>query len=328
LAYGSVIIAVLAFGAVRLVFFSPSSPTVRVASIDRGYTDEAKIYEDYVSSIANSGDPNSFKITDKQMENLLRKNITGIHDHLFNVSKLEADAGAKIIVWAENSAPVLNDDAASQIDEDKILARGKKFALENRVYLGMSLQKVYNPDILLDNKFIMIDPSGKILFEYYKAHPIFPSESAVTKNTSKELPGKETPFGKLSAVICHDMDFHKLLQQAGKLEIDILFAPSYDWKDINPFHSQMAKFRPIEQGFSMVRHAYGGLSTATDYTGRELARMDDITREANGMVSHVPIKGVTTLYSIIKDLFAWICMVILLILIIKVILLKNPSFKS
>jgi apolipoprotein N-acyltransferase len=298
-----------------------------VASIDRGYTDEAKVYEDYVSSIANSSDPNSFKIKDEHMENLLQKNIKAIHDHLFTVSKTEADAGAKIIAWAENSAPVLNDDPAGLIDEDKILTRGKRFALENRVYLGMSLQKVYNPDILLDNKFIMIDPSGKTLFEYFKAHQIFPSESAVTKSTSKELPGKETAFGKLSAVICHDMDFHKLLQQAGKLEIDILFAPSYDWEDINPFHAQMAKFRPIEQGFSMVRHAYGGLSTATDYMGRELARMDDITREANGMISHVPIKGITTLYSIIGDLFAWVCMVIFLILIIKVVLSKKSSSK-
>jgi len=316
LCYGFVFVFVVLYSAIRLTFFLPDAPTVRIASIGRPNTEAVKTYEKYVSDIANSYNPSEFKVTDEHINSFLRESIKGIHDGVLELSRKEARAGAKIIFWSENCAPALKKDSENLISEEQIISRGKAFALEENVYLGMSLQVVNNPEVLLDNTFVLIDPTGKILFEFFKAHPIFPSESSVTRTRSKELPTAETPYGKLSVVICHDMDFHDLLQQAGKLDVDILFDPSYDWKTIDPFHTYMAKFRAVEQGFSMIRHTYHGLSIATDYYGRVLALMDHYTSDESRMVSYVPTKGITTLYSIIGDLFAWLCIAGLIWLII------------
>ena len=65
--------------------------------------------------------------------------------------------------------------------------------------------------------------------------------------------------------------------------------------------------RAIENGFSLVRPVYNGYSYAMDYNGRILAHMDS-DRTADGiMYADVPTKGVRKIYSIIGDLFAWLC---------------------
>ncbi len=67
----------------------------------------------------------------------------------------------------------------------------------------------------------------------------------------------------------------------------------------------MASFRGIECGFSIVRATGNGLSAAFDYQGRSLATADYFTTK-QAMVSHVPTRGVKTLYTMIGDLFAWL----------------------
>jgi apolipoprotein N-acyltransferase len=71
----------------------------------------------------------------------------------------------------------------------------------------------------------------------------------------------------------------------------------------------MAVFAAIQNGFSMIRSTYEGLSIAVDYQGRVLAAMDDFTTEEVVMIANVPMEGVTTIYSRIGDLFAWLCVV-------------------
>lgn len=85
----------------------------------------------------------------------------------------------------------------------------------------------------------------------------------------------QTPYGRLNSIICFDGDFPHLLAQAGALHTDIVIDPSDDWRAIDPWYTQMASFRAIEQGFNLVRHTSQGLSAAFDYQGRRLASMDD-----------------------------------------------------
>jgi apolipoprotein N-acyltransferase len=70
----------------------------------------------------------------------------------------------------------------------------------------------------------------------------------------------------------------------------------------------MATFRAIENGFSMVRPTSHGFSAAADYQGRVLAITDYFKSEDPVMIAYIPTKGVTTIYSRIGDLFAWLCM--------------------
>ena len=118
----------------------------------------------------------------------------------------------------------------------------------------------------------------------------------------------DSPYGRLGAAVCFDMDFPGHLKQAGRRGADIMLVPSNDWREIDPWHSHMARFRAVEQGFNMVRHVSNGFSMATDYQGRILATMDHYTTDRRrDMVAIVPTRGVRTIYSRIGDLFAWIC---------------------
>jgi len=81
---------------------------------------------------------------------------------------------------------------------------------------------------------------------------------------------------------------------------------SLEFKAIDPMHAQMATFRAIENGVSLVRTADNGLSIVTDPYGRTLAAVDFFTTSEQVIVAQVPTKGVTTIYSLIGDLFGWL----------------------
>jgi len=77
----------------------------------------------------------------------------------------------------------------------------------------------------------------------------------------------------------------------------------------------MASFRAIENGFSMIRADYHGLSTAVDYHGNILSQMNDFTTEERIMIADIPKQGIKTVYSQIGDLFAWLCVFGFLIMV-------------
>ena len=105
------------------------------------------------------------------------------------------------------------------------------------------------------------------------------------------------------------MDFTSLINQAGEKNIDIMLVPAWDWRAIDPLHARMAVFRAIENGFSMVRQTGNGLSIAVDYEGHTLSAMDQFTSDNNTMISQIPAKGVKTIYRMIGDSFAWLCVI-------------------
>jgi len=107
--------------------------------------------------------------------------------------------------------------------------------------------------------------------------------------------------------------------------VDIMLAPSNDWKQIDPLHTHMAVFRAIENGFSLVRHTSNGLSMAVDYQGRILAQMDHFTTDDRVMISQAPTRGVATIYSRIGDAFAWLCVALFAVLIGKVVVGRRKT---
>lgn len=64
----------------------------------------------------------------------------------------------------------------------------------------------------------------------------------------------------------------------------------------------------------MIRSTGAGLSVAVNHLGQPLAVKNYFTTDESVMISHVPVDGVTTIYSKIGNLFAWICMAGFLIL--------------
>lgn len=282
--YAGILVLVLLFGGARLALFPPQSNTVRVAAVTRSF-------DRVPHAVA----------CEEEWECIRGVLDTALDDYL-EQSRQAARAGARIIVWQEGAVAVLEEDEAAFIES------GREFARQQDVYLAMGLMAVprEEPPAYLENKVILIDPSGSIMWEYLKTHPV-PGDPDVPGDG--QVPTQDTPYGRIASVICFDIDWPSLGRQAGRAGTDLMLIPADDWLAIDPLHTHMAVFAAIQNGFSMIRSTYEGLSIAVDYQGRVLAAMDDFTTEEVVMIADVPMEGVTTIYSRIGDLFAWLCVV-------------------
>jgi apolipoprotein N-acyltransferase len=281
-------------GGARMALFPPSSQTVRVASISKRNLEPE--LSNAVWGRLSGGQ------TTNEDRGAIQRWATAIDDDLLSRAEREMQAGAKIVFWAELNAPVLKED------ETAFVARGQSLATKYHVYLGMSLNVLRGAGASsVENKLVLIQPNGQVAWEYNKARPVPGPEAAQQVPGDGKLRALDTPYGRVSSIICFDGDFPQLLAQAGALRTDVMLDPSSDWRAIDPWHTQMASFRAIEQGFSLIRQTSQGLSAAFDYQGRLLASMDHYQTTDYAMVSQVPTRGVPTIYSRLGDWFAWLC---------------------
>ena len=307
--YGSLLTLVLLFGGVRLALFPAQGSTVRVAGITPSQALIA-VANKQVSQIFSQNMEALMSGTETQAQReLIRQAYAPVNDELFLRSEQEARAGAKIIVWPECGANVLQEDEAA------LLARASALARTTGTYLDMGICEMLThpvPSRSLFDESILLDPNGLIVWRYQKAHPV-PGEPFPPGDG--KVPTVQTPYGRLSNVICFDADFPGTIRQAGQAGADVLLVPGNDWREIDPLHTQMATFRAIENGFSLVRQASNGLAMTVDYEGNVLAASDYFTTDPQVMVAYVPIQGVRTIYATIGDLFAWLSIAGLVLLI-------------
>ena len=304
IACATLMVVVLLAGSTRLALFPPLAKTVRIASLsklDVALHPDTQVLQrfDHHESL-DSGEIKT-----------IRERAAVIADDLLVRTGSEARAGARIVFWGEGNARVLKEDEAD------LIRRGRTLAQSNGIYLGMTLASWHlEATPHLENKIVLIQPDGTSAWEFFKAHPVPGREAAISIRSDGKMRILETPYGRLSAAICFDADFPRLLAQAGRLQADIVLDPSNDWKAIDPWHTRMASFRAIEQGFNLVRHTSHGLSAAFDYQGRQLATMDHFAADNRVLVAQVPTSGARTLYSICGDWFGWFCVGSLSILLL------------
>jgi len=240
-----------------------------------------------------------------------------INSSFLNNCEIAAGSEAKIVFGNEIMLNMRSDK------EDAYLEKAKAVAVRNNIYIGlpMYIYPIENPGARPMNKITWISPQGKILFTYFKAKPTL-GEGSYGDGVIKYF---DSPYGRISSVICFDMDFPKLIQQVNSMNIDIMLVPGNDWKEITPYHTYAAAFRAVEQGFNLVRSASRGLSASFNYKGQVLSSQNYFTSKDTLFYSDVPMKGKRTIYAVIGDFFAWLC--IIFFIIISVIFIKQKSEK-
>jgi apolipoprotein N-acyltransferase len=217
-------------------------------------------------------------------------------------SRREARAGARLVAWPEQNLLVFAED------EPAFIARAQQLATEERVYLVMGLGTVHvGATLPFENKSVVVDPAGKVLASYLKSRPVAGWEASVMRRGDGRLPMMDIPEGRLATAICFDADFPELMRQTGQGGADLVVVPANEWRKIKHVHAQMAAFRAIENGVSLLRPAASGISSAVDPWGRELAMSDHFSAADRTMIAQVPIGHTATLYAKTGDLFAWLC---------------------
>jgi apolipoprotein N-acyltransferase len=283
------LLAVLLYGSIRLAFFAPGGPAVQAAAL----TPDRSLWRyQPVAEIAQGDDAR---------RELLRAETGLVLDDLFARSRQYARAGARIVIWAETAAFILEEDAAAVFEQAGALAR------EENIYLQIGVMVIQRAQEhpYSQNRAVLFDPQGNLAWDYHKTLPVIIGDAAEIAPGPGVLPVLETQYGTLTGLICQDADLPGLVRQAGQARASLLFDPADDWAGIKVDHSRMASFRAVENGVSILRPSGKGLLTAVDYQGRTLAQADFFATDKAGIMTAIPTQGVFTLYPVIGDLFAY-----------------------
>ncbi len=309
LVYSLVLASTLMYGTYRIQFQKPNSKTIRIASISALSNLNVQVN---INGLNNEETKNDVKIE-------TRKNTSKLNQNLFDRSIKEAKAGAKIVFWAEGNGVILKED------ENELYEKASKIASDQNIYLGIGVA-VIDPlkTKFLENKFVLFDKNGNKVIDYWKGISVPNAEAPISNNKATGIQKIKTEYGTIAGAICFDLDFPDFLKQASGT--DILLSPSNDYKEIDPMHTDMARFRAIEQGFNFIRQTSNGLSVGTDYTGKVISEMDHFTDNDKVLITQIPTKGVTTIYSKIGDSFIVFCL--LLLILILIVIKKNKTEKN
>jgi apolipoprotein N-acyltransferase len=305
LPFGLVLTAAVVYGSARLTF-TPNAPVVRVAGLTpdrtlylRAPNGEEILWPD-LEAIARSSDAERAQWRPRWLQ---------VTDDLLARSRQEARAGAKFVTWAEESAFLLTEDVPSVLEQARAVAR------EEGVYLQLALQPILRTQQFpfAENRAVLIDPAGNTVWDYHKAYPIPFAESLEYDGGPPVVPFTDTRYGRVAGVICYDTDFLPYMHQAAWAQVGLVLAPANDWLAIKYDHTHEAVYRAVN-GFAMMRPDAKGISLAVDPLGRELASADYYTTDRLDIVAMMPIEAVPTLYSRIGDVFAYVSIVLVVIL--------------
>ena len=277
--YFGILVIVLLLGGAYLTFFPADSATVRAAGITRSFDMD-------VEAEKCDGDVTC-------LQALFARSL----DEFLEDSKTAAEAGAQLIMWQENGLAAYQEDVASFVEQ------GREFAIQEEVYLLMGMYMLSDDRTADENKAYMLTPSGEVA-EYLKNH-LTPGDNHILGDGNALI--QDSDYGKIATIICQDTHAISFVRQAGRANIDIMLVPNHNWESITPYVAIMPTFRAIENGFSMVRADYHGLSNAVDYHGNILAQMNYFTTDERIMLADLPTKGIQTIYAQIGDAFAWLC---------------------
>ncbi|MGA7872746.1 MAG: nitrilase-related carbon-nitrogen hydrolase [Candidatus Binatus sp.] len=268
-------------GLIRMIA-TPTTPSVRVAMVaSKGLTPESESTD--VSDAAE---------------------VVGQYARL--VRQAAAD-GAQVVVMPEKIVGV-----APSYEWD-VVQGFQRIASMSHVWLVVGLNQIGRTP--KRNIAVVFDPDGKIAATYAKHHLIASLEWDYKPGSQPAI--FDAPWGRTAVLISQDLDFPDTARQLAAHDVRVVMAPASDWPGSELIHQRMAVVRGVEAGFSLARAASGGIVSATDSRGRELAlgatvHGDDVLATAN-----LPLGTGRTIYSRTDDWFGHLCQIFTILLMLR-----------
>jgi apolipoprotein N-acyltransferase len=233
-------------------------------------------------------------------------------NNLIDKIKTASANGAKIIVWNEASL-ILNKN-----QKDKLVSKLMQLSKSLDVYIVPSLLIKTNnlTEKAFNNVSLMITPNG-LGWEYKKSFLQPTAEAPLINEGNYNIPYIDTKYGRIGNVICADLDMQHYIKQIGEKNIDLLVVPAYDWKEITPLHSNMASIQAVQFGCSIVRANGNGESAIFDFNGIKTASLNSFNSNKKIMYGKIKVGTITSIYSIIGDIFSFFCIVFILVYFIS-----------
>lgn len=246
-----------------------------------------------------------------------KKSNEKVKSALFKRTRMAAKNGAKIVVWNEAAMFTLPEEETILTDSLTALASEFKISI-----VASYVMPVSQTPFKYENKYLFIDSNGAIAYSYQKHQPV-PGEPAI--KGEEPLKVLDIAGTKIGGAICYDYDFPYLARGFGKLNADIVAVPSSDWRGIDPLHTRMAAFRAVEQGHSILRSTRFGLSAAITPYGEMISQMSSFDNNGKIVIANLPVKGVTTFYSVIGDSFVYLCLGFIVFFFLTIFRSEKPQ---
>lgn len=224
-----------------------------------------------------------------------RQAVDELHVAELNQIRALAQDGANIVVIQEGGVMGMTDQVEKMIESAGEIAKTENIYI---VLPTFDLQQT--PPV---NSIYIVDPNGDVVLHHIKyGGNMFEG----TLKGDGVLQTVDTPYGKLSAIICWDADFPNIVKQAGAQNVELLFVPAQDWLGVRDIHAGMATFRAVENGMTIFRQTGQGVSIVVDAYGTEYNRTDSYADNSTGFnnqqIVTVSIGSVKTLYPSLGDL--------------------------
>ncbi|MDQ2833139.1 MAG: hypothetical protein M3Y50_05205 [Acidobacteriota bacterium] len=145
---------------------------------------------------------------------------------------------------------------------------------------------------------------------YNKQHMLPPFESMLTPGTSLTL--LSNPTVPIGVAICKDMDFIHPALDYGRVNIDLLLDPAWDFNLDRLFHGHIAIMRGVEGGYAIAHAAKDGFLTVSDDRGRILGEARSDSAAFASLLVNVPLHHDQTFFDRHGTWFPWMAGLLLL----------------
>ena len=256
-----------------------------------------------------------------------------------NLSLSAKDHHSDLIIWPETATPfyLIYNTELTQPVQKAVQDIGTYFLIGSPSFIQV------NGNIEYYNSAYLIDQEGNVRDKYDKVHlvpfgeyvpfnkwlPFLGKIVAQVGDFRSGIKGDTIQWGgnKLGVQICFEIIFPNLSRAMVKNGALLLVSITNDaWfgKTGAPYqHFSMSVFRTVENRRAFVRSANTGISGFVDPVGRIIAKTD-LFQEAV-MTRFVPLLDKITFYTRFGDIFAKLCLVIILINILQTIRISNKE---
>jgi apolipoprotein N-acyltransferase len=189
----------------------------------------------------------------------------------------------------------------------------RRIAIMSRVWLVAGLNQIGRTpkrDIA-----VVFSPDGKVAASYAKHHPIPSLEWDYKPGSQPAI--FDPPWGRTAIVICQDLDFPDTARELAAHDVRVVLAPASDWAGSEVIHQRMAVVRGVESGFSLARAARGGMVSANDSRGRQIAARETAHGQDAIAAADLPLGTGRTLYSRTDDWFGHFCVIFTILLMLR-----------
>ncbi|WP_028313297.1 apolipoprotein N-acyltransferase [Desulfatibacillum aliphaticivorans] len=250
-------------------------------------------------------------------------------DTYVRLTKSAVSPKTELAIWPESAMPFY-----FSATEPFLTARVLNEAREDNLYLltgSMSFERTEKDPIFYNSAFL-IGQNGKVLGKYDKAHLVpwgeyvplkkyMPFINNLVEQVSDFSPGRKgeaLPANgvNLGVLICYEIIFPSLARHQVLDGANLLVTITNDaWfgRSSAPYqHFSTAVFRAVENRRAVARAANTGVSGFIDPTGKILAATNLFVEDTR--TTSLPLLKTGTLYTELGDLFAFICMGLVIIL--------------